>query len=68
MKDILNVECADGQRLPYSGYIKANMTSPGILQCTEQFCLFLVVPDTNYNFRTPVLIGTNILDEIENDH
>lgn len=65
--DILNVECADGQKLPYSGCIKATMTSPGISQCTEQFCLFLVVPDTNYNLRIPVLIGTNILDEIEKD-
>ena len=27
VKDILNVECADGQRLPYSGYIIATMTS-----------------------------------------
>ena len=65
--DILNIECADGQKLPYSGYIKASMTSPGIPKCTEQFCLLLVVPDTNYNQRVPVLIGTNILDEIEKD-
>ena len=43
------------------------MTSPGIPKCTEQFCLLLVVPDTNYNQRIPVLIGTNILDEIEKD-
>ena len=34
VKDILNVECADGQKLPYSGYIKASLTSPGISQCT----------------------------------
>ena len=65
--DILNIECADGQKLPYSGYIKASMTSPGIPKCTEQFCLLLVVPDTNYNQSVPVLIGTNILDEIEKD-
>ena len=67
VKDILNVECADGQKLPYSGYINASMTSSGISQCSEQFCIFLVVPDTNYNLRVPVLIGTNILDEIEKD-
>ena len=67
VKDILNVECADGQKLPYSGYINASMTSSGISQCSEQFCIFLVVPDTNYNLRVPVLIGTNILHEIEKD-
>ena len=62
--DILNVECADGNKLPYLGYIEASLKSPGISDCTEQFCLFLVVPDTNYNTQIPVLIGTNILDEI----
>ena len=35
--------------------------------CSEQFCLFLVVPDTNYNLQVQVLIGTNILDEILKD-
>ena len=65
--DILNIECADGQKLPYSGYIKVSMTSPGIPKCIEQFCVLPVVPDTNYNQRVPVLIGTNILDEIEKD-
>lgn len=38
--DILNVECADGKQLPYLGYIKTTMTSSGIPQCAEQFCLF----------------------------
>ena len=68
VKDILKVECSDGQKLPYSGYIKASLTSPGISQCTEQFCISLVVPDTNYNLKVPLLIGTNILDEIEKDY
>lgn len=67
MSDILNVECADGQKLPYSGYIKATMKSVGIPQCKEQFCLFLIVPDTNYNLKVPVLLGTNILDEVMKD-
>lgn len=65
--DILQVECADGQKLPYVGYIKASLSSSGIPQCQELFCLFLVVPDTNYNLRVPVLIGTNILNEIVKD-
>ena len=65
--DILKIECADGKRLPYLGYIKAALSSPGIPQCQELFCLLLVVPDTDYNRRVPVLIGTNILNEIVKD-
>lgn len=65
--DILNVECADGKRLPYLGYIKTTVNSSGIPECSEQFCLFLVVSDTSYNLKVPVLIGTNILDEIIKD-
>ena len=67
VSDILNVECADGNKLPYHGYIKASLKSSGISECTEQYCLFLVVPDTNYNINVPVLIATNILDEILKD-
>lgn len=67
LTDILNIECADGKRLPYLGYIKTTLTSSGIPDCSEQFCLFLIVPDTSYNLRIPVLIGTNILDEIIKD-
>lgn len=67
ISDILKVECADGQCLPYLGYIEASLTSPGIPQCTEQFSLFLIVPDTNYNLKVPVLIGTNILNELISD-
>ena len=68
MSDILNVECADGQQLPYLGYISTMMTSPGIPQCSEKACLFLIVPDTNYNLKVPALIGTNILDKIVKDY
>ena len=67
VSDILNVECADGKNLPYMGYIKCTLVSSGISECFEQFCLILVVPDTNYNLQVPVVIGTNILDEILKD-
>ena len=67
VSDILNVECADGKKLPYVGYIKCTLASSGISECSEQFCLFLVVPDTNYNLQVQVLIGTNILDGILKD-
>ena len=65
--DLLSVECADGNRLPYLRYIKATLTSSGIPECSGQFCLFLIVPDTSYNLKVPVLIGTNLLDEFIKD-
>ena len=64
VSEILKVECADGEQLSYLGLIKTVLTSPGIPNCEEQPCLFLIVPDTSYNLKVPVLIGTNILDEI----
>lgn len=67
ISDLLKVECADGQNLPYTGYIETNITCPGIPKCSEQCCLLLIVPDTNYNLKVPLLIGTNILNELIND-
>jgi transposase InsO family protein len=57
--DLLNIQSAGGHSLPYLGYIEAGLKIPG--DDEEQNCLFLVVPDTEYSKRVPVLIGTNIL-------
>ena len=62
--EILNIECADGSKLPYIGYISATLTTIGIPKSTDQECLFLVTPQTNYSTQTPVLLGTNILNEL----
>jgi hypothetical protein len=43
----------------YVGLLKFN---PAVLLWSNlALCLFLVVPDRNYNSAVPVLIGTNIL-------
>ena len=64
LNQILQIECADGQQLPYLGYIEAELEiDKGIPNSTSQHCLFLIVPDTNYSTRTPAIIGTNILNE-----
>lgn len=60
LEDILRIECASGDMLPYRGYVELQVTIPGSLD-QEQPSLFLVVPDTNYNRRVPALMGTNIL-------
>jgi hypothetical protein len=68
LDDLLKVECADGNNLPYIGYIEATLdTSQGIPKASAQQCLFLVTPNTNYNCKTPLLIGTNILNELNTE-
>ncbi|MCG8048820.1 MAG: DDE-type integrase/transposase/recombinase, partial [Candidatus Thiodiazotropha taylori] len=62
MNDILKLECADGNSMPYSGYIQVQLSSGGIPSDHIQDCLFLVVPDTDYNKTVPLIIGTNVLE------
>lgn len=66
IRELLEVECADGQQLPYYGYIEANIQSTGIPQSLEQPLNFplLVVSTSNYNSQVPLLIGTNILQHM----
>ena len=59
----LQVEGVTGQQVPYSGFIEAKLQLPITIckQTLSMNVLLLVVADTSYNGRTPVLIGTNIL-------
>ena len=62
LQDILNIECAGGQLLPYDGYIEADLSL--VDQKGEETgltFLLLVVPETDYNTDVPVLLGTNAL-------
>ena len=49
--------------MPYKGYMQAQIPSVGIPSGHVQDCIFLVVPDTDYNKNVPLLIGTNVLSE-----
>ena len=63
LDNLIKVECADGQELPYSGYIEANLSvTDGIPGSKTTSCLFLITADTRYSKDTPVILGTNILD------
>ena len=65
---ILNIECADGSKLPYSGYIETTISSvQGIPMSKEIPCIFLISPETQYSSQTPILLGTNILKEFQQD-
>ena len=62
--EILNIECADGENLPYNGYIDTEINvHHGLPNSKSLHCLLLVVPDTKYSARTPIILGTNILHE-----
>jgi len=62
MTEILNIECADGQPLPYLGCIEAKINVPdGLDKADSVHCLFRVAQDTIFSTRTPIILGTNIL-------
>lgn len=65
LEQLLHVECADGQPLPYLGYVEVNIVFSGL--CGEQCCLLLVVPRSNYNSQVPLLLGTNVLSVLMED-
>ena len=47
-----------------SYHILADITVPnGIPNASQKPCLFLVIPDTEYSSKTPVILGTNILND-----
>lgn len=60
LQEILNIEGAAGQKLPYLGYVSMSLQIPGMNSLKQQ-CLLLVTPDTKYSEQVPVLLGTNIL-------
>ena len=62
--DMLHIECADGQEMPYLGYISVTLTPYGTQLDSLSDCLFLIVPTSTYSTRTPVLIGTNIITRL----
>lgn len=63
--DLLQVECASGQTMPYNGYVVLNVHIPELGSITED-CLFLVTENTNFNSQVPILLGTNILHNLMN--
>ena len=63
LDSILEIECAGGTDLPYSGYIEVNVKVPGDSNICSRHVM-LVVPESRYNFQVPVLLGTNVLDNM----
>ena len=62
--DLLKVTGAGGDDLPYHGYVEVELSFGG-----KSYGYFpvLVVNDTTYNVRVPLLIGMNVLKKIKDD-
>jgi hypothetical protein len=56
----LEVTVADGSSLKYLGYIECSILV-SFLADTEFFAPVLVVPDTEFTAKCPVIVGTNII-------
>ncbi|KAJ7999295.1 hypothetical protein DPEC_G00213940 [Dallia pectoralis] len=66
----LEVEAASGETVPYLGYVSLILKFPKNFVETEPevSTLALVVPDLRTNNNLPVLIGTNALDVLYDEH
>ena len=60
--ELLHIEGAAGQSLPYAGYIELQVGTRHLDHTVDG--LFLVVPDTRYGKQVPVILGTNVLNLI----
>lgn len=56
----LSIQGAAGIDLPYKGYIEAEISVPLLSNCVFNIPL-LVVSDTEYNLKVPVIIGKNVI-------
>ena len=61
MSELLHVEGASGHEIPYVGYLELDVTVPDVEKGENIPVLLLVVSETNYNSKVPILLGTNAL-------
>ena len=61
LKEILPLEGAAGIKVPYLGYVEAQLEIPSVDAFNED-CLFLVMPDHEYGQQVPVTISTLHID------
>lgn len=66
ISDILEIEGANGQPVPYLGYVEVDLKFPkAFLESEPEIStLALIVPDLRSNSGVPLLIGTNTLDPL----
>jgi len=66
----LDIECVDGQQLPYFDYAKIQFQLLGHTHLYD--CILLVTQNSRYNSEVHLLLGTNalsnIIDTLKNEH
>ena len=62
LNTIIKAEATGGSLVPYSRYVEANLSIPGIKAINKE-SLFMVVKNTEYTSRVPVQIGTLHINE-----
>ena len=63
LKRLLKLEGAGGAHVKYMGYVKATLDIPEI-RAFNHPCLFLVLRDSDYGNKCPIIIGTLHIDLI----
>ena len=63
LDNFVRLECANGEHMPYFGYIQVDVKPVGVPTEHIQSSILLVVPDTSTNTDLPILLGTNVLEE-----
>ena len=58
----MTVQGADGNELRYTGYIKVEVKVSFLNKSIAIPAYILVISDTEYNLRVPVIIGTNVIN------
>lgn len=62
LDDFLRVEGANGQPVPYLGYVELSIRLPGSLPSPVDLdAPVLIVHDTPYNKKVPLCVGTNVI-------
>ena len=62
LSESLRVEGSSGHEITYVGYVELDVTVPDVEKGENIPDLLLVVSETNYNSKVPILLGTNALD------
>ena len=63
LDQVFCVKGAGGHDIPYLGVVEASIGCPNLLDGFP--ALMLVMPDTQYHSRVPVLLGTNVLNAMK---
>ena len=63
LNTLLDLEPTGGGQVPYDGYVELRMRVPNI-RAFNLDVLMLVIPESEYSKRVPIMIGTIHIDEI----